>query len=112
MSENKTNPQNAAASETTLYQAMRAIGIGNVTTLVNRLGLSVKVSEKAANYAEPNQEYTYVRARELLRLMGLSDKDECARLLVKIGLQGRDMLGEMAKPTITSTPIGRFPVKE
>jgi hypothetical protein len=98
---NDSDSELAKKKEETLYEALNAIGIGNVTTLVNRLGLQPKSMESPQN-GKNGAVPEHSEAMKLIRLMGMDEKEEYASLLEKIAIQGRYMLGEVSKPTITS----------
>jgi hypothetical protein len=109
-----------------LYSALQRVGVYNITTLMKRLDISVK-DEKAAGTPGPtnlptaptsptSETYTatprisqvdkvHTNATQLLKLMGLSTNVECTSMIEKICLQGKEMLGEIAKPTLTSAPL-------
>jgi hypothetical protein len=91
----------------TLFDALKEIGIYNITTLANRLGMpkADSASEPAPSNSKDSIPPEVVRAKELLAMMGLDDKTENASFLVKIYQQGREMLGEVSKKTITVAPI-------
>jgi hypothetical protein len=116
-----TTPQPPAETKTSnptqteqekLYDALKRVGVYNITTLVRRLNLPAKEAlsqEENKLLLSSSKPRSDVRqnAKELLKLMGLNDSDECAATLEKICLQGREMLGEISKPTITSAPVGQ-----
>lgn len=116
--DSSTSQSNAEEPEgETLYCALLNVGVCNITTLSKRLELqssadeskppSEKVAEVAADIKEPDSIDDRVRKNsiQLLKLMGLSEASECACLLEKICVQGKEMLGEISKPTIASASI-------
>jgi len=114
----KTETKKTDEEVETLYKALKNIGITSVTTLINRLGILREgetapekgISTKGETAPEKGKEETYhENAKNLLKLMKLDEtRPETVMLLEKIGLQGRDMLGEIPKPTIASAPIGKW----
>ncbi len=103
-----STPSSSTESES-LYDVLQKVGVYNITTFMKRLGINpenVGSQGKNNNGQPPQQTSENMRknAMELLRLMGLAEKEEYAALLEKICLQGKDMLGEMSKTTITAAP--------
>jgi hypothetical protein len=109
----------------TLYSALQRVGVYNITTLMKRLDISGKdekaaetqsstipttsTSPKSETYAATPQisqmDKVHTNATQLLKLMGLSTSVECVSMIEKICAQGKEMLGEVAKRTITSLPL-------
>jgi hypothetical protein len=115
----KERTDEETANEDTLYCSLQKIGIYNITTLMKRLEIpssteptptqpsqeanthEKKISEPHSNSKGKIRE----NSLQLLKLMGLSQDGACADLLEKICLQGKEMLGEISKPTIASAHI-------
>jgi hypothetical protein len=102
----------------TLFESLRNIGINNISTLVNRLGLyppevavledGKKTEARTIENKKIREQQVLGNANKLLRLMQLDDGPETVDLLIKIGLQGRNMLAEISKLTIASAPHERW----